>query len=134
MVARSYGGAVAAVVDRLGGSYHVVGQHAGMDEVAPGFVVFDLGGKDNHHSQTRLGCCGYMGTVLNRSLLVIEDHCMTTVVVEEVGQKGGLGRHLGKMLVKHKDQILDGCSLEMDDWLLAEDDSLESLDEVSQLG
>ena len=133
LVARSSDAGVVAVVDMLGGSCHGVGQDADMDEVVLGFVVFDSEEKDSHHSRTRLGYCGYMGTALNRTPLVIEGHCVT-VVVEEVGQKGGLDTLLGKMLVKRKDQILYGCSLEMDVWLqIVEDDSLESLAEKSQL-
>jgi hypothetical protein len=104
-----------------------------MDEVVLGFVVFDSREKYNHRSQTRLEYFVYMGTALNRTPLVIEDHCVT-VVVEEVGQKGGLDRLLGKMLVKRKGRSLYGCSLGMDvSSQLVEDDSLEILAEESQL-
>jgi len=85
-----------------------------MDEVALGFVVLDWE-KDNYCSLTRLVYCGYMGIALNRTPLVIEDHCLT-VVVEEVGQKGGFYRLLGKMLVIRMDQSLYGCSLEKGVW------------------
>lgn len=125
LAARSSDAGVVAVVDMLGGSCHVVGQDADMEEVVLGFVVFDFGEKDNHRSQT---------TALNTNPPAIEDHCVA-VVVEEVGQKSDLDRFLDKMLVKRKDQILYGCSLGMDVSLqLAEDDSLERLAEVSRLG
>lgn len=117
----------------LEGSCHGVGQDVDMDEVVLGFVVFDSREKYNHRSQTRLEYFVYMGTALNRTPLVIEDHCVT-VVVEEVGQKGGLDRLLGKMLVKRKGRSLYGCSLGMDvSSQLVEDDSLEILAEESQL-
>jgi hypothetical protein len=124
---------VVVVVDMIGGSCHGVGQDADMDEAVLDFAVFDLEEKDSYRSRTRLGYFGYMETALNRTPLVIEAHCVT-VVVKEVGQKAGLGTLLGKKLVKRKDQILYGCSLEMDVWLpLVEDDSLESPAEEFQL-
>ena len=117
----------------LEGNCHDVGQGVDMDEVALGFVVFDSEGKDNHRSQTRSEYFVYTGTALNRTPLAIEDHCVT-VVVEEVGQKGGFDKLLGKMSVKRKDQILCGCSLERDvSSQLGEDDSLERLAEEVQI-
>lgn len=113
LAARSCDALVVAAVDMPGGSCHDVEPAEGTDEVELGFAVSDFEGMDSHRSQTTLGYFAYTVTVLNKTPLVIEDHCLT-VVAEEVGQIGVLDRLLGMMLAKRKDQILCGCSLVMD--------------------